>query len=93
MGITYSSDRHTKGECVAVFRARIIWNAREDRHITYRWTGSKIDGAEHLNVSQPRISDLMHGRIDKFSVDMLMKWLDRLGRKVTFRIEKKDDVA
>jgi predicted XRE-type DNA-binding protein len=54
---------------------------------------SQASAAKHLNVSQPRISDLMHGRIEKFSVDMLMKWLDRLGRRVTFRIDKKDEVA
>ncbi len=35
------------------------------------WT--QAEAAEHLDVSQPRISDLMHGRIEKFSVDMLMK--------------------
>lgn len=43
-GIAYSSVRRTGGECVAVLRARMISNAREDRHITYRWDGLKITG-------------------------------------------------
>ena len=46
-----------------VFMAEIRKVIRENG-----WTQAKA--AEHLNVSQPRISDLMHGRIERFSVDM-----------------------
>lgn len=44
MGITFQSVRYSSGECVAVWRARVLSNAREDRHITYRWDGTKITG-------------------------------------------------
>jgi len=45
LGIVYQSVRNSPtGECVAVWRARVLSNAREDRHITYRWNGSKITG-------------------------------------------------
>ena len=43
--------------------------------------------AERLGVSQPRISSLMHGEIDKFSCDALIDLLYRFGisADVTFR--------
>ena len=44
LGIVYDSVRRAGGECVAVLRARAISNAREDRHITYRWNGTRIVG-------------------------------------------------
>lgn len=66
-----------------VFMAEIKKVIRESE-----WT--QVEAARRLGVSQPRISDLMHGRIDKFSVDMLMKWLERLDRRVVFTIERRD---
>ena len=44
LGIVFQSVRNLSGECVAVWRARVLSNAREDRHITYRWDGTKITG-------------------------------------------------
>ncbi|PKG95983.1 helix-turn-helix domain-containing protein [Paraglaciecola sp. MB-3u-78] len=41
------------------------------------WT--QKEAAEHLGVSQPRISNLRNGKISKFSVDMLMGMLAKLG--------------
>ncbi len=35
-----------------------------------------------FGVSQPRISDLMKGKIDKFSIDMLVNMLAALGKDV-----------
>ncbi|MFM5785171.1 helix-turn-helix domain-containing protein [Aeromonas caviae] len=40
---------------------------------------SQSEAAEMLNVTQPRISNLMNGKISKFSVDMLMEMLGRFG--------------
>ncbi len=36
-----------------------------------------------LGVTQPRISALVRGRIDRFSIDTLVDMLDRLGISVT----------
>ncbi|HEU4368485.1 MAG TPA: XRE family transcriptional regulator [Methylomirabilota bacterium] len=38
--------------------------------------------AEVLRVSQPRVSDLLRGRIDLFSTDALIDMLARLGARV-----------
>ncbi len=39
----------------------------------------RAEAAELLGVTQPRISDLMRGRIDLFSIDTLMDMLAGLG--------------
>jgi predicted XRE-type DNA-binding protein len=39
----------------------------------------QAEAAELLGVTQPRVSDLMRGRIDLFSIDTLIDMLARLG--------------
>jgi len=39
--------------------------------------------AELLEVSQPRISDLVKGKIEKFSIDMLVNMLAAFGKDVS----------
>jgi hypothetical protein len=43
-GLAFNSVRNPTGECVAVWRARVISNAREEKHISYRWNGARITG-------------------------------------------------
>jgi len=38
----------------------------------------QVEAAELLGVTQPRVSDLMRGRIDLFSIDTLIDMLARL---------------
>ena len=38
--------------------------------------------AEVFGVHQPRISDLMRGKIDKFTIDRLVNMLARIGKTV-----------
>lgn len=45
--------------------------------------------AKMLGVKPPRISELMNGRIDKFSLDLLLLYLSRLGKSVKFHVTKK----
>ena len=40
---------------------------------------SQADAAIQLGLTQPRVSDLVNGRIDKFSIDKLMTCLYRIG--------------
>jgi hypothetical protein len=41
-GIAYMSVRHPGGECVAVFRPRLLSNCRQERHLCYVWDGKAI---------------------------------------------------
>lgn len=53
--------------------------------------GSKLtqaEAAKRLGITQPRLNDLLRGRIDKFSVDALVIMLARTGKQVTLRIRK-----
>lgn len=42
--------------------------------------------AQVMGVSQPRISDLMRGKNEKFSLDMLVTMLERVGIKVSITV-------
>ena len=41
-GIVYGSVRHDAGECVAVFRPRLLSDCRQERHLCYVWDGQAI---------------------------------------------------
>ena len=42
--------------------------------------------AKALGISQPRVSDLLRGKAEKFTIDSLVNILTKLGHKVTLRI-------
>lgn len=44
--------------------------------------------AERLGVTQPRISDLMRGKIELFSVDTLITMLTHAGLKVDVKVTR-----
>jgi predicted XRE-type DNA-binding protein len=45
---------------------------------------TQAKAAKILRVTQPRVSDLLRGRIDLFSTDSLIDMLARLGMHVRF---------
>lgn len=49
--------------------------------------------AKLLGVTQPRVSDLMRGKIDRFSIDNLVELLGRVGFRVTFVLKPARKVA
>jgi predicted XRE-type DNA-binding protein len=49
------------------------------------WT--QAQAAKQCHVSQPRINDLLRGKINKFSVDALVNMAGALGRRVVFELE------
>ena len=46
------------------------------------WT--QTESAKILAVTQPRVSDIVNGKIDKFTLDMLFSMLDKLGFRTEF---------
>ena len=44
------------------------------------WT--QAEAAEHCGVTQPRINDLLRGRVSRFSLDALVNIATALGRRV-----------
>ncbi len=63
--------------------ARLI----EDRGLT------QAEAAKMLGVSQPRVSDLVRGKIDLFSIDMLVLMLAKAGLRVTLTARARTRVA
>ena len=49
------------------------------------WT--QTEAAKRCGVTQPRINDLLRGRIDRFSLDALVNLATALGRKVQLKLK------
>jgi len=49
------------------------------------WT--QAVAAKKCCVSQPRINDLLRGKIDKFSIDALVNMATALGRRIDFQLK------
>ncbi|MBT4879928.1 MAG: RES family NAD+ phosphorylase [Alphaproteobacteria bacterium] len=41
-GLTYKSVRQPDGLCTATFKAAVLSNCRQERHLSYHWNGEKI---------------------------------------------------
>jgi predicted XRE-type DNA-binding protein len=51
------------------------------------WKVSQTEAARRLGLTQPRLNDLMRGRIDKFSLDALMNLAKPAGLAVQLKIK------
>ena len=49
------------------------------------WT--QAEAASHCGVTQPRMNDLLRGRVSRFSLDALVNIATALGRSVHIRLE------
>ncbi len=70
----------------AAMRARAELMLQLQEHLRKRKL-TQSEAAKLLEVAQPRVSDLMRGRIDLFSADMLIEMLGRLGARVKVSVE------
>lgn len=52
-GIIYASVRHQGGECIAAFKPKtILLPVNQERHLLYRWNGSKVDRYFDYHMNQ-----------------------------------------
>jgi predicted XRE-type DNA-binding protein len=63
-----ASELQTRADLMSVIRDIVQDN---------NWKQS--EAAEKMGLTQPRVSNLLNGKIDKFSIDLLMTCLYRLG--------------
>ncbi|MFN2399316.1 MAG: helix-turn-helix domain-containing protein [Gemmatimonadaceae bacterium] len=54
---------------------------------------TQVQAAKLLRITQPRVSDLVRGRVALFTIDTLVEFLTRLGVSVTVRLKKARRVA
>lgn len=51
----------------------------------HRWT--QAEAAKKCGVTQPRMNDLLRGRVSRFSLDALVNLATALGRRVRIEVE------
>ena len=49
---------------------------------------SQREAAKRFGVTQPRLNDLLRGKIDKFSLDALVNMLAHAGMRVEMKVKK-----
>ena len=54
---------------------------------------TQAEWAAILEVSQPRVSDLLRGKIERFSVDTLIAFLGKTGAEVRLTVRNKTQAA
>jgi predicted XRE-type DNA-binding protein len=77
-----NEDTPAKAENMKV-RSALLTALRD--HITEAGLTQK-EAAKQLGVTQPRISDLMRGRVDLFAVDRLLKMLAKAALRVEVKL-------
>ena len=65
-------------------RAVLMTALRE--HVQQR-TGTQAEKAEALGITQPRLNDLLKGRVDKFSLDALVSLAQKAGLRVNVSVQ------
>lgn len=73
LGFSWEEAAHLKVRAVLMLHVQEIVRSRRLR---------QAQAAKILGVTQPRVSDLLRGRIDLFSTDTLIDMLTRLGGHV-----------
>ena len=48
---------------------------------------AQLEAAKHCSVTQPRINELLRGRISRFSLDALVNVAAKLGQRVHVELE------
>lgn len=52
------------------------------------WGLTQVQAAKRLGVTQPRLNDLLRGRISRFSLDALVELSTRAGLTLTMQVDR-----
>jgi predicted XRE-type DNA-binding protein len=74
-------------EAAASMRLRADLMIAVQRHVAASGL-TQARAARELGLTQPRLNDLLRGRIDKFSLDALVNMLARAGKQVSVKVRK-----
>jgi predicted XRE-type DNA-binding protein len=58
------------------------------RDVVNGWRTTQAEAAGRLGITQPRLNDLLRGRIGKFSLDALMNIAARAGLSVRVKVAR-----
>lgn len=76
-----------ESHCLAI-RTLLLDQLKDELEIN-GW--SQQEAAKKLGVKQPRISEIYGRSIDKFSAELLVKYLFKLGKEVSFTITAREN--
>ena len=76
----------TRRESSADTRERAALMAALRDHVQQR-TGTQAEKAEALGITQPRLNDLLKGRVDKFSLDAIVSLAQKAGLRINVNIQ------
>lgn len=62
---------------------------RAIRRVVKTWDVSQKEAAQRLHITQPRLNDLLKGKIEKFSLDALVNMLANADLELEVRISNK----
>jgi len=57
-----------------------------NREVVEGWKVTQAEAANRLGITQPRLNDLVRGRLDKFSLDALMNLAARAGLSLRVKV-------
>ena len=80
LGLPNAEERLAKAELARKIGAIIV-----ERQL------ARTEAAELLGIDQPKISALMRGRLESFSLERLMRFLNALGRDIEIVVKPKQD--
>lgn len=58
-------------------------------HVVKTWELSQTEAAKRLGVTQPRLNELLKGKIDKFSLDALVNMLANAGLTIAVEVKER----
>lgn len=79
LGLSNPEERQAKAQLAIVIN-RLI----EEEHLT------QVEAAKRMELAQPDVSDIVRGRLKRFTMDRLMNCLTRLGQDVKITVSPKD---
>lgn len=74
--------RHEEAENL-LLRAQLMSRIRDGARGT-----TQVEAARRFGVTQPRLNDLLRGKIEKFSVDALVNMLGHAGMRVEIQVKR-----
>lgn len=74
-------------EGVANMRLRADLMIAVQRHVAASRL-TQAQAAKELGLTQPRLNDLLRGRIDKFSLEALVNMLSKVGKQVSMKVRR-----
>jgi predicted XRE-type DNA-binding protein len=84
------ADLHVPNPELAVVKAELVQRIRE---IIAEKKFTQVQAARLLGLDQPKVSALVRGRVEGYSLDRLFRYLNALGQQVEIRIRPSAEQA